>query len=245
MGSEQLRWFKTLFTEDSSTEDVVVFLSKVFELEKAMGIDVVKSLEKSFSGGVDIPFHIDVKDGLFMVDYILRNLEDGNKNGMQVVESFVCEHGHLLRKYDIQVDALLRMAKSQMSNLKFQEIMHIFTVFEQKRNNQMLKTTDLCTVVTSVPHIIRSETLVAANLLNDLASLCITNPSKSEIKIQINGPTDVRVSIDTASMLHNIREGILRQPPDILQSLAGKTYNIEISNKLVRNVCSQENNAKN
>lgn len=235
-GSTQLDWCRNAFSNDSATEDIATFMSKLFEIEKRLKLDVVKSLEAMSFNANDLPVKIDVLDGIFVADYVLDNLEKDNDNGLQVVESFVAENRHIIEKYGVNVDVFMRIARMHMKSMSFKEIMNIFSVYEQKRTRQLLNTTDLCNIVKTVPNIISTETIAVADLLNELASLCVSNPGKAEIKIQINSPNDIRLSVDTASMLHNIREGIMKNSVDSLESLSGRTFNIEISNKLVKNL---------
>jgi len=232
-----LEWFRTAFTDDSSAEDIIVFIKKVFELEKALHLDVIKSLEGSIKASDIAPCKIDVKDALFVVDYVKDNMQKGD-NGAQVIDQFIVDYPNLLQKYSIDPSFVQRIARAHLSGLSFSQIMQVLAVYEQKRNRQLVREADLRNAVRLVPNVVRNETVAAADMLNEMASLCVTAPSKSEIKIQVFGPNDIRVSIDTASMLHNIREA-LRANASALGGIDGKVFNIEISNKLVKTLCNQ------
>lgn len=233
--NRHIEWFKNLFTEDSSTEDIVTFIKKVFELEKKLKIDVVSFLENS---NLNLPVKIDVNDGLYVIDFVSTQFES-DCNGAMVVETFVRENKGLLQKYNLDASRIEGLVKSHLSDLSFSEVMNVLSVFEQKRTRQMVHENDLRDVIKSMPKLIRSETVAAADLLNELASLCIATSSKSEIKVVINNVDDVRISVDTASMINNIRNAIRDYPSDELAKLKGKSFNIEISTKLVKSIFKQ------
>lgn len=232
-----LDWFKTAFTDDSSAEDIIEFIKRVFDLEKALHLDVVRSLETSIQASDIAPCKIDIKDALFLTSYIKDNLDKGD-NGAQVIDRFVKDYPDLLKKYAIDASLVQRLTRTHLSKLSFPQIMQVLSVYEQKRNRQLVREADLRNMVKLVPSVVRGETVAAADMLNEMASLCATAPSKSEIKIQVFGPNDIRVCVDTASLLHNIREA-LRDNAESLGRMEGKVFNIEISNKLVRTLCGQ------
>lgn len=233
-----VEWFRNLFTEDSNTDDIILFIKNVFELEKRLKIDIINFLENSHLNLKKLPLKIDVKDGLYVVDFISTRL-DSDSNGAEVIAHFVRENKHLMEKYNLDCGHLEALVKRHLSDLSFSQVMNVVSVFEQKRNRQMIHENDLRNVIKCAPKLIRSETVAAADLLNELASLCITTSSKSEIKVVINDIDDVRISIDAASMINNIRNAIMNHYADELSNLKGKSFNVEISNKLVKSIFNQ------
>ena len=232
-----LEWFRTAFTDDSPTEDIIEFIKTVFDLEKALHVNIIRYVEETVKASDLAPIKFDIKDALFVVNYIKDNLEK-NDNGAQVIDRFVLDYPHMLKKYNIDVAFFQRITRSHLDKLSFPQIMQVLSVYEQKRNRQMIREADLCNAVKLMPSVVRRETVAAAEMLNEMASLCVTAPSKSEIKIQVLGPNDIRVSIDTASLLYNIREAI-RSHTGSLNNIQSKIFNIEISNKLVKTICGQ------
>lgn len=223
-----IEWFKHVFTSDSSTQDIIEFIKKIFELEKMLKIDVVKTLENSIDVHNYNFTRIDVKDGIKLIECILLKIGN-NEHG---IEKFLVDNTHFFQKYNINSSFI---NNKLFENFSFSGVMHIVSIIGQKKNRQMIQEGDLCDIIKVAPDIVTSSSVALADLVNELASLCITSPSKSEIKIQINSPTDIRVSIDTASLINNIRES-LKSNADGLQSVYGKMFNIEISNKLTKGI---------
>lgn len=223
-----IEWFKNVFTFESSTTDIIEFIKKIFELEKTLKIDVIKTLENSIDVNNYNFTRIDVKDGIRMVECILSKIRS-NEYG---IETFLSENKLFFQKYNINPDIL---NNKMFENFSFSNVMHVISIIGQKKNRQMIQEGDLCDIIKVAPDIISSNSVALADLVNELASLCITTPSKAEIKIQINSPTDIRISIDTASLINNIREA-LKSNAEKLSSVYGKMFNIEISNKLTNGI---------
>lgn len=221
-----IEWFKNVFTFESSTKDIIEFIKKIFELEKTLKIDVIKTLKNTIDvNNYNYNFmRIDVNDGIQIIDCILEKIQN-NEYG---IENFLAENKHFFLKYNISPSIL---DHKMFQNFSFSNVVHILSIIGQKKNRQMIEEDDLCGIIKAAPDIISSNSVALADLVNELASLCITSPSKSEIKIQINSPTDIRISIDTASLINNIRES-LKANADKLNNVYGKMFNIEISNKL-------------
>lgn len=227
-----IEWFKNVFTADSSTKDIIEFIKKIFELEKMLKIDVVKTLENSIDVNHYNFTRIDVKDGIKLIECIVTKISN-NEHG---IETFLAENQAFFQKYNINSNFL---NNKLFENFSFSRVMHIITIIGKKKNRQMIEEGDLCDIINVVPDIVSSSSVALADLVNELASLCITSPTKSEIKIQINSPTDIRVSVDTASLINNIRES-LKSNVDNLSSVYGKMFNIEISNKLTKGIMNHK-----
>lgn len=228
MSDTNISWFKSIFTDDSSVEDIIDFIKNVFELEKHLKFDIVKTLESIFDTSDYNFVRIDVKDAKSVISYILKHIKDENS----CFESFLNDNNILFKKYNINIDFL---KQDILKKLSLVNAMQIITIIGQKRNYQMLREKDLYNVVKIIPSVINKEAIVYAELINELSALCVTKPSKSEINIQINSIDDVCVSIDTVSMINNLRENLKRNPA-LLNKLVGKTYNIEITSKLANKI---------
>jgi len=223
-----IEWFKNVFTTDSSTKDIIEFIKKIFELEKMLKIDVIKTLENSIDVNHYNFTRIDVTDGINLIECILTKIVN-NEHG---IEKFLAENQHFFLKYNINSNLI---NNKMFENFSFSGVMHVISIIGKKKNRQMIQEGDLCDIINIAPDIVTSSSVALADLVNELASLCITSPSKSEIKIQINSPSDIRVSIDTASLINNIRES-LKLNVDNLSSVYGKMFNIEISDKLTKGI---------
>jgi hypothetical protein len=226
-----IAWFKNLFTKESSTENIILFIKNIFKLEQIIKIDIIKTLENTIDVNSFNFTRIDVLDGLNILECIIKNIETNEKN----IEVFLNDNQSFLKKYNINTNIFNNVL---FQNMSFSSILHILSIIGQKKNNQLIQEKDLCSIVKTVPDIVCNNTVVLADLINEVASLCITTSTRSEIKIHVNDLNDIRISIDTASLINNIRE--LLKSNDNLSDIVGKSYNIEISSKLTQGIMNHK-----
>lgn len=220
-----------LFTHDSSTENIILFMKNVFEIEKKYNIDLVNFI-KAFSGKITgTNLKLDVVDCLDIV-------KSFNKNHL-VLGSFLKENKKYFDKYNIDYKFF---ENYDLENISVESFMKLTSVYGKKRNYDMISEKDFQSIIPVIPtKLINPNIIAMSELMSEVASFYITKPSLSEITIHINDEDDVSVNIDVSMLLHNIRKS-LKSNPEKLRLLKDKNFSIEISNKISKGIMQHISN---
>jgi hypothetical protein len=231
-------WLKDLFTDESPTEDVITLVKNILSVERTLGFDVLGVCQNALNASGGLRKRLDVKDGLAIVEF-LRTEVESTDDGPEILRKFLDKHGHILRLHGFQTEYLQRLNESDaLKGMTFREVMHVCGAYERRRGGEILPLKDLSKAVQLMPSLMRGEVVAAADMIQEMAALCITSPSKAEIRLHISEGDleDIRISIDTASLINNLRIALRAQGPDVLRAMAGRTFNIEVSSKLAKSL---------